>query len=215
MTDYCDKRDLYDFGLPRGGIANPARVLHPQGTADPTADTLTLNQHGFETGDLVRFRAEGGGSMAAPLVAYTPYYAIEVDQDRFQVSATIGGPAIDLTTAGSRMVVWFELPVDASITYASRQLDEMLPAHVVPLELPVPPIVKMTAAELAVAKLASRGGFQSKSLGDVLVEAQKRMTRWAAGVPLRGENAPTTHTNNAAVAAAALDPTGWKCFGGI
>jgi hypothetical protein len=154
-------------------------------------------------------------------VALTTYYAIALDDNQFQVSATVGGPAIDLTTAGARVLVIARLPVAAAIEWASRVIDEMLPAHVVPLSEPVPDIVRMTCAEIAAGKLAGRGGTTSKSLTEIVDAARKRLESWARGVPVRGPNAPSTHTNQAAVATAAtlssacLDPMGWNRFGGL
>lgn len=215
-TDYCSVADLYAFGLPRGSVPNPARLT----AADATTDAFTLGDHGFSTGDRVQFRAEGGGSLPAPLVAGTVYYAIATSDFTFQVSATSGGAAIDFTTAGARTLVIAELPTASAIHYASRLVDDMLPAHVVPLALPIPEMVRITTAEIAAAKLGHFSGAVSKSLADTLDRATKRLERWATGIRVRGMNAPTTHTNDAAsgassLAAPCLDPTGWNRFGGL
>lgn len=213
---YCARADLYDHGIPRGSLTNPARLASNSGTADPASDSFALDAHGFDTGYELQFRAEGNGSLPAPLVALTTYYAIALDDNRFQVSATAGGPAIDLTTAGGRVLVIAKIPFDAAIEWASRIIDDALPAHAVPLPSPIPPIVRMTCAELAAGKLTGRGGQTSKSLSEIVDAARKRLETWARGVPIRGADAPTTHTLLATSAAAAcVDPNGWNRFGGL
>jgi hypothetical protein len=215
MANYCTTSDLYDFGLPRGGIPNPARLA-----ADPPASASTnaieLDGHGFATDDPVSFRAEAGGSLPAPLVAGTIYYAIPLSEGYFSVAETAGGAAIDLTTAGSAVVVHTPLPVDAAIEFASALIDDMLPAHVVPLTAPYPPIVVMSCAELAAAKLAARSGAASVSLTAMADAARKRLERWGQGIPLRGTNVSAQTPANLAQSATApaLDVRGFRRWGG-
>lgn len=67
-------------------------------------DSITIADHGLETGQPIQFTNSGGG-LPAPLVAGTVYYAIEVDPNEFQVAATeadaLAGTEIDLTTQGT------------------------------------------------------------------------------------------------------------------
>lgn len=214
MSAYCEPADLHSYGLPRGAIPNPGRTI---ASVSAGANTLTLDEHGFDTGDLVTFRAQGGGSLPSPLVEGTTYYAINVDDARFSVSATEGGAAIDLTTAGSRVLVISRLPREAAIRWASAIIDQSLPAHAVPLTAPYPDIVIATCAELAVGKLAPYTGAGSKSLADMIAAAHKRIERWAKGIPLRGDNTDTQpRTNTAAVASVPyIDTRGWNRYGGI
>lgn len=212
---YCAESDLYDFGIPRGGIPNPGRLA-----ADPPAsastDAIELDGHGFVLDGLVSFRAEAGGTLPSPLVAGTTYYAKPVNDAYFQVSATAGGAAIDLTTAGSGVVVLTPLPISEAIEFASALIDDMIPSHAVPLTVPYPPIIVMTCAELAAAKLAARSGSASVSLAGTADAARKRLERWATGVPVRGTGASAqTPTNLAQSATApALDTRGWTRWGG-
>ncbi len=212
---YCDESDLYDFGVPRGGIPNPGRLA-----ADPPAsastDAIELDQHGFESGDPVSFKAEGGGALPSPLAAGTTYYALPVNESYFKVSATPGGAAIDLTTAGSGVVVLCPLPIAAAIEFASALIDEMIPAHAVPLAEPVPTIVRVTCAELAAAKLAARSGAASASLTGMVDAARKRLERLSLGVPIRGTGASAQTPTNLAQSAVAppLDVRGWTRWGG-
>ncbi len=215
MASYCEESDLYDFGLPRGAVPNPGRLAEG---ASASTDAITLGMHGFALDDEVVFRADGvNASLPAPLVEGTTYYAKPVSQLSFQVAATAGGATIDLTTAGQYILVIAPLNVAAAIEWASAIIDDMLPAHVVPMTAPYSKQVVMTCAELAAAKLAARAGSIGASLTAVADAARKRLERWANGVPLRGENAPDTHTNTAASAtsAALADPSGWSRYGGI
>ncbi len=213
MAGYCTRADLYSFGLPRGTIPNPGRLLL---SVDAGADRLLLGDHGFALNDPVSFRAELGGALPSPLVAGVQYFAIPVTDDLFQVSATSGGAAINLTTAGSEILVMSPLPVDSAIDWGKEAIDQVLIAHAVPLEAPYPPIVVMTNAELAAAKLGFFSGAGSKSLADMLASANTRLEKWAKGVPLRGANVKSDDRTNLAVSASVpyADRRGWSRFGG-
>lgn len=210
---YCVRSDLYSFGLPRGTIPNPGRLVL---SVDTTTNAMALGDHEFATDDPLVFRAEMGGSMPAPLVAGTRYYAIALTDGTFQVAAAQGGAAIDLTTAGSEVLVSSPLPVEESIEWGAGLIDQALVAHAVPLEAPYPPIVVMANAELAAAKLGLFSGGTSKSLTDIMAAAQKRLETWAKGIPVRGENnAPEQRTNLAVSGTVPYDdPRGWSRHGG-
>jgi hypothetical protein len=214
MAGYCARADVYAFGVPRGAIPNEGRLAL---SVDTTADTFALGDHSFATGDPVHFRAEMGGSLPAPLVAGVVYYAIATTDDTFQVSATVGGAAINLTTAGSEILVIAPLPIDQAIAYGARVIEQALVAHAVPLTAPYPELVVMTNAELAAGKLGYFSGGTSKSLADMIVVAQTRLDTWAKGVPVRGANtAPEERTNLAAsLTAPAVDSRGWSRHGAL
>lgn len=208
---YCETADLYDFGLPRGAVRNPGRRA---GTVSVVANTIELEGHGYSNDTVLAFRAEAGGTMAAPLVEGTQYYAIVVDDDHFSVAAAAGGAAIDITNAGSRLVVIHKLPIQSAIEYASEVVLDMLPAHVVPLTAPYPRIISMTVAEIAAAKLGFYSGGKSTGMADTLDAAQKRVARWATGVPIRGANAPAAASLSSAMIPRD-DSGGWSRYGGI
>ncbi len=130
---YCVRSDLYSFGLPRGTIPNEGRLLL---SVDVTANAMALGNHEFATGDPLVFRAEMGGSMPAPLVAGTRYYALALTDGAFQVSATVGGAAIDLTAAGSEVLVASPLPIDESIEWGAEVINQALVNHAVPMTAP-------------------------------------------------------------------------------
>ncbi len=213
MADsYCVAADVYTFALPRGALANPAR---PVASVSAGGNTISLDLHGFSLNDPVSFRAEAGGTLPAPLVAGTTYYAIPVSDSVFSVAAAADGAAIDLTTAGTRVVVIDQLPMAAAIEWGAAMINDMLPAHVIPLVAPYPPIVVMTNAELAGGKLLARQGSASKSLTEIADQARKRLERWAAGAPIRGENAPEPASLAASATAPVSDARGWNRWGGI
>ncbi len=211
---YCVASDLVAYGLPRGALYNPGRL---SASVSATANTITQDQHGFALNDAITMRAEGVGSMPAPLVAGVTYYAIPVNESTFSVAATPGGAAIDFTSAGSRVLVIAPVPTQAAIDFGAALIDDMLPAHIVPLVAPYPPIVVMTNAELAIGKLMASTGSGSKSLGEMVDVARKRLERWALGIPLRGQNVPTPANlaADAATSATALDCRGWRRWGSL
>jgi hypothetical protein len=211
---YSTVADLYANGLQRGAIANPGRLA---AGVNVTTNAITLEQHGFTLNDHVTLRPEGNGTMPAPLVAGVTYYAIPVNGDAFSVAAAPDGAAIDLTSTGAKVVVGAEIPFAAAIAFADALIDDFLPAHLVPLTAPYPPIVVVTSAELAIGKLLATTGNGSKSIGAMVDEARKRLADWARGRPLRGTN--TDHQTPANLAASASlpyrDARGWGRYGGI
>lgn len=210
---YCTQADLYSKGsLPRGALRNPGRLLSG---VDTSADTLELGEHGLADGVAVELRAEGDGSLPNPLTAGTTYYVVNAEDNRFQVSATQGGAAVDLTTTGDRTIVIGKLPKDEAIAEASALIDDMLPAHVVPLTAPYPEIVRVTCAQLAVAILLTATGGSSEALGKTLDYAQKRLERWSKGVPIRGTNHPTSanlSAGSSSLVSTSANP--WRTYGG-
>lgn len=209
---YAVASDLYSHGLPRGSLPNPGRLA---ASVDVTSNTFALDQHGFSLNDPVTFRAESGGTLPTPLAPGVVYFAIPVTDDAFALSVTASGSSVDLTTAGARVLVIAPLPIASAISWASRVIDNMLPAHIVPLVAPIPEIVVMTCAELAAGKLLRRQGAESKSLGEIVDAATKRLERWAAGIPIRGDSTAQTPANLAARASIPFsDARGWSRFGG-
>lgn len=208
-TAYATQSDLYDFGLPRGSLVNAGRLA----SSDATLDAIVLDEHGFTLNDPLTVRGDAGGVVPAPLVALTTYYAIPLSAAMFQVAAAPSGAALDLSS-GAGFLVLAELPVAAAIDWASRIIDDMLPAHVVAFaEGEVPDIIRMTAAELASGKLLHRSGSASATIMTMVDDAQKRLSRWAKGVPVRGAGNPANLS--VAAVASASDPTGWKTYGGL
>jgi hypothetical protein len=69
---------------------------------DPALDKVTLAAHGFALDTPVRFF---GTTVPAGLVAGQVYFVKAPTAGDFQVSATVGGPVVDITTAGVAVTV--------------------------------------------------------------------------------------------------------------
>lgn len=82
----------------RTPIMSPGRDVFSF-TADPGTDTLTAAGHGLIEGELIELATDG--TLPAPLLAETPYRAINVTPNTFQVAETTTGPAIDVTDSGA------------------------------------------------------------------------------------------------------------------
>lgn len=228
---YCQPSDLYAFGLPRGAIPNEGRLL---AAVSVSADTLTLDVHGLAENQAFSLRVEAGGTMPGGLAPDTTYYAHPLDESRFQARATPSGSIVDITSSGDaeRVLVIVPLDVPSWIRFASRLIDEMVPAHAVPLVKvdaagkredeagydsstgEYPEIITITCAELASGKGLGFGGNSSRTLAKAIDDARKRLDKWAAGVPVRG--APGQTPTNLATSAAVpyRDPRGWNQYGG-
>lgn len=217
MSAYCTTADLYANGLPRGALANPGRLVANGAGANVTTNAIPLDQHGLSLNDPLTVRAEtaNGGSLPAPLAANVTYYAIPLNDGAFSVAAAPNGSAIDLTTPGARILVITPIPYAAAITFGTVLIDDMLPAHLVPLVAPYPPIVVITCAELAIGKLMQGTGSGSKSIGEMVDAARKRLADWARGRPLRGENVPPPANVGVSATTPYVDARGWSRFGGL
>ncbi len=201
MAAYATKGDLFKYGLPRGALANPGRLVE---SCLASTDVLTLEGHGFETNDQVQLRATDGGTLSAPLVAGTTYYVIKLTDSTFKLAATSGGTAIDITTNGVSMLVATPLPVDDVLEFYSRFVDAFLPAEFVPLTAPYPVTVAAIVAELAAKKLLLISGQTSESMEQMEIGAKAQLERYAKGLPLRG----VASSAQLAIVSTS-DPRGW------
>lgn len=87
------------------GVPNAVTVTYSAGyvvpvTSDAAADTLTGEGHALADDDRVVL-SNTGGTLPGGLSAPGNYYAVGVSGDAFQVSASSGGAAIDITSVGS------------------------------------------------------------------------------------------------------------------
>lgn len=93
----------YYFWLDKGTISHD---FNSTTDVDATTDTITITNHGFATNDPILFT----GTVPGGLIVDTIYYAIRTNANDFQVKATVGGSAIDLTDAvGTANVVHVSL----------------------------------------------------------------------------------------------------------
>lgn len=209
MTVYCQQADVYRFAPP-AALQLPARLVSAVVTS---TDLITLAGHGLADDDPIAFRAEGGGSLPTPLAAGTTYYAKVVSPDTFQVAATAGGAAIDLTTSGSSVVAVLQMPWDRWIAESSALVEQTVTAHKVPLlnsDDSIPEAIRVyTAALLAVRALAFCGAATAAVQGQLEFYA-KQADKWARGVPLRGEQRPAAAGGAISRSGALVDPRGWE-----
>ena len=209
MALYCDRADVYDHGFPRGTVTLPARLAS---SAKASTDAVVLDDHGFAAGYAVTLRPGPGGALPAPLVADVVYYALPLSDSAFQVAAAPGGAPVNFTTDGDGVYVVASVPWEATIEWASRLVDDMLPAHALPLAQPYPPVVRMTTAELVAGKLAKYTGAEPVAITAIADAAKARLERWARGVPLRGPDVPKRAA--LAISGASRTPPDWTRYGG-
>jgi hypothetical protein len=79
---------------------------------DTAGDKFTSNGHGLPNGALVGIFA--ATTMPAPLIAGSMYYVVGTATNTFQVSLTLGGAAIDLTTTGSGTLTYYTFPTPSN-----------------------------------------------------------------------------------------------------
>jgi hypothetical protein len=72
-------------------------------SVDAATNTLTANGHGLANGAVVRL-AETAGRLPPPLQPETAYYVVGATANTFQLAATSGGAAIDITATASGKV---------------------------------------------------------------------------------------------------------------
>lgn len=212
--DYCSPGDLYAHGLPRGSVPNPG---HQVAAVDTATNALTIDVHGLDSDTALEFRAEAGGTLPGGITAGVTYYALPLTESTFAVSATQGGAAVDITSSGTpgRILAIVRLSIPEIISGMSRAIDDMLPGHVVPIEGDVPPIVRMTCAELAAEKVLALTGGPSKGLMTIFDAAKKRLEQWAKGVPIRGEGGQQQAGGAVSASVPYSDPRGWTRHGGL
>lgn len=70
-------------------------------SVDDGTDTITAAGHGLLVDTLVQLVAGTAGVLPAPLDADAPHFVVNPTTNTFQIAASEGGPAIDLTDAGT------------------------------------------------------------------------------------------------------------------
>jgi hypothetical protein len=90
---------------------------YPDGTAftvDAGADTIEAVAHGKSNGNTIVVATGPGGTLPGGLSAATTYYVISATTDDFQVSLTLAGAAVPISSAGTG-TFWF-IPATALFT---------------------------------------------------------------------------------------------------
>ena len=98
--------DAYAIGLA------PQTTDNATFTIDSSTDTFTSNSHGLSNGDQIYF-GNVGGVLPGGLTASTNYYVVSKNTNTFQVSTTLGGVALDITSNGSGTNSWYVYNSDA------------------------------------------------------------------------------------------------------
>jgi hypothetical protein len=195
MTSYVTQADVYTYGLPRGSLGNPGRLV--ESILSSTSSAI-LSEHGLVNGDAITLRTPtgSGGVLPAPLVAGTVYYVLYQTDSSFQVSATPNGAPITLTTDGVAVIVTKDLPFAQLGEFYSRFADGFLPAHVVPLQAPYPITVVGIVAQLVARRIQLLSGTTSESMDALEASAAKQLKRWADGLPVRDAATPPNKPAN-------------------
>lgn len=207
---YATQADVYTYGLPRGALGNPGRIVDSMLAA---TSTVTLNEHGFSTNDAITFQVTQGGSLSSPLVVGTTYYVIYLTDSTFQVASAPGGGAITLTADGVQPIVQADLPFDEVLLFYSRFVDGFLPAHAVPLLPPYPITVVAIVATLTAKRLQLLSGMRSGSMDEEEAGAAKQLERWSRGIPSREASQTNTPTNLAVTRARRNQQIGISLYG--
>ncbi len=210
---YPSRADFDAFGgLPDGALSNEGREV---ASSTAATDILVLSAHGLATDAPVTVRAVEGGTLSAPLVAGTTYYAIRLTDDTFKLSATPGGSPIDLTTSGVTMFVTKQLPIDLYLEAFSRWVEDCVPAHLVPFAVDTggayPIFIRKIICQLAGAELLNRAGKDSAAVRQGQIDARAILERWGAGKPLRdpGITASANLAVTSTLSGTSVDPRGW------
>lgn len=91
INSYENIRKYY-FWFDKGTISHS---FNSTSAVNAGADTITIPNHGYATNDLITF----SGVVPVGLSVGVNYYAIRVDANTIQVSATVGGAAININVA--------------------------------------------------------------------------------------------------------------------
>ncbi len=206
-ASYATRAQVFRL-VPRGAIKEPARAI---ASADAVLNRLELEGHGLADDDVIQFTVDQGGALPAPLALLTPYYAKLVDigggvksSSLFQVAATAGGAAIDLTTSGTkpfRMFAPADAIIDAALELFSRRADRECTAHAVPFTAPYPPEVVDMVLILTANRLVRRlglGGF-----GHLKDEEDAVMRNFASFKNTPSRDATATASTNKAIVVSA------------
>lgn len=74
-------------------------------TVDPSTDVFTATSHGYTNGDLVQFWSDPYNGVpigiSGEYTAALPYYIINATSNTFQVSTTMGGSSVNITSTGT------------------------------------------------------------------------------------------------------------------
>ena len=107
-----------DLLLPSAEATEQLRVI----TVNTATNSFTISNHAFLTGQPVRYSNGGGTNVSiAPLQNNSTYYVKDViDTNRFTISQSLNGPAIDISSAGTgsnHSFIYIVLNIDEDSIY--------------------------------------------------------------------------------------------------
>lgn len=102
-------------------------TFNPATAVNTGTDVITITAHGYYEGQLLYY-THGGGTAIGGLTTATLYYAKTVTTNTFQLSATRGGAAINLTSVGAGTAHTFS-DVFSLIHYAEKARQSALDAQ--------------------------------------------------------------------------------------
>lgn len=198
-VEYCSVAHVYQQAAPYGSLDVPAREV---ASVDTTANTLEIAGHGCALNDAIQFRAFPGGTLPSPLSASSVYRAKPVDgsSSLLQVSATVDGAAIDLTTAGSSfgLCVDVDTKIRGHIRKWSQRVQPFIPANAMPVEPDedglYPETLRDTVAILAAWSALASLGRKSEALDTLFANETEWLKKTLAGLPPR-DRGLTVSTN--------------------
>jgi len=207
MSSYCTRADVNGW-IPPQAVRNPSRLL---GSVAAGTDIISLDNHGLSDDDAVTFRAESGGTLPGGIVAGTTYYVLRQTDSTFKVSATEGGSAVDITSAGTNVVMVTELPWDNWIEQASNEIECTLPSAAVPLSSPYPAVVTDYCAGLVAERaLVACGVGAPPGFSERMDRVRYELREWRKnGIVIRGAAQPTASNCAVTSSATAADARGW------
>lgn len=138
-TSYGTRKGLYRHGLRADALVSIPRTVT---SVDVATSTFTLRGHGMSAGDL--FTWDTKGTLPSGLSPALVYAADPVSGDLFK--ATQGGLPVTITNQGTgliNIVQDLDATIDAALLAFSRHIDQHLPAHETPLQLPVPEHIEL------------------------------------------------------------------------
>ena len=89
-------------GSGMGNLITTLSALEAAGPIDYTTDTITIANHGFVNNDKVKYDNNSGTNIGG-LTSGSSYFVIGATTDTFQLAATSGGSAINLTAPGGTL----------------------------------------------------------------------------------------------------------------
>ena len=109
---------LVQHFLAPGAPANASHGASLTCSIAATTGVATVASHGLVNGDIITF-GTNGGAVPSPLVAGQYYYALVIDANTFNVSATRGGSAVTTAASGTGVTIgfWMSLSIDGGSTY--------------------------------------------------------------------------------------------------